>query len=348
MSEPLTATVARLAGCTPAAVRIGLRRPLDHQSNQLYDAWADGRRLIVKEYLKPEEYATAPVDEHRALELLAPLDVAPRPVGVDSDHGPERGPIVVYEYLDGEMWGRQKPSENDLRALAEVWLAVDSLSAQVDWDARGRNHTVATRYARFEARMQAFRAWTEAAFPAGTTAALRCLEELDRRWPEVWELDACGELGMWLSFGPADTRFANVIRRPGGRIGLVDWEDGGLGDPARDIVGTVTHPEQEDLLTPAEWRTLLDPYLAVMTARDALLSRRIELYAAISPMFWLSVLLQEGVRRAELGQLAGWTINELPPNVRLRRYLARALAWPDPEFSGQLDGLARLTFFPPR
>ena len=54
---------------------------------------------------------------------------------MDEEHSAERGPVVVYEYLDGEMWWRRKPSGEDLWALAEVWLAVDSVSAQVDWDA---------------------------------------------------------------------------------------------------------------------------------------------------------------------------------------------------------------------
>lgn len=346
MNDALIQVVARLAGCSPSAMRIGLRAPLDHQSNRLYDAWADGRHLIVKEYLKPEELSTAPVYEHRALELLAPLDVAPRPVGLDEEHSPKRGPIVVYEFLDGEMWGRRKPSGEELRALAEIWLTVDSISAQVDWEARGTNRSVAERYARFHDRMLAFRAWTEEAFPAGTAAALRSLDVLDRRWPEVRELDACSAQGMRLSFGPADTRFANVIRRPDGRLGLVDWEDGGLGDPARDLVGTVSHPEQEDLLTPDEWQAFLEPYLAVLVPLDVLLPRRIKLYRAIDSIFWLSVLFQEGLRRAEQGQFAGWTINGLPANERLRRYLARGLAWPDHDFSRQLDGLAALTFFP--
>lgn len=342
----LTETVARLAGCAPADLELRSRAALEHQSNRLYDAWANGRHLIVKEYLKPEEFATAPLHEHRALELLAPLDVAPRPVGLELAYGADFGPLVVYDYLEGEMWGRRKPSEDELQTLAEVWLSIDSLSSQVDWDARGTNHTVATRFARFEARMREFKAWTEGSFPAGTPAALACLDELERRWPQVRELDSCIEQGMRRSFGPADTRFANVIRRPDGRLGLVDWEDGGLGDPARDIVGTVSHPEQEDLLVAAEWTAFLEPYLAVMTARDALLARRIELYSAIDSIFWLSVLLQEGVRRAAQGLLAGWTINGMPANARLRRYLARAMSWPDPDFAGQLANIASLELFP--
>jgi aminoglycoside phosphotransferase (APT) family kinase protein len=342
----LKAIVARLVGCSLAGVQVELRASLEHQSNRLYEAWADGRHLVVKEYLKLEEFSTGPIHEHRALELLAPLDVAPRPVGIEEEHDPDGGPLVVYEYLDGEMWGRRKPSSEELRALAEVWLKVDSVSAQVDWEARGTNHTVAARYARFDTRMRAFRAWTEAVFPSGGPAALRSLGVLDRRWPEVRELDWCSGQGIRRSFNSADERFANVIRRPDGRIGLVDWEDGGLGDPARDVTGLLLHPDQEDLVSAEEWRAFLEPYLAAMVPRDRLLPRRIELYEAISPMFWLSVLFQEGLRRAEAGTLAGWTVNGLPPNVRLRRYLARALAWPDGDFEAELVGLGDMVFFP--
>ena len=347
MQERLVETVARLGGYAPSELRVQVRTPLEHQSNRLYDAWVGGRHLLVKEYLKQEEFSTAPLYEHSALELLAPLDIAPQPIGVELEHGPEVGPVVVYEYLDGEMWGRRKPSSDELRALAEVWLMVDSLSAQVDWAARGTNRSVAERFARFSDRLRAFRAWTEAAFPEGTAAALRCFDVLDRRWPAVRELDACSEQGMRRSFGPADTRFANVIRRPDGRIGLVDWEDSGLGDPARDVMGLLSHPDQEDLLVPAEWQAFLEPYLAVMTPKDPLLRRRIELYGAIDSVFWLSVLVfQEGLRRAETGGLDGWMINGLPANVRLRRYLARALAWPEYDFSSHLAELKDLRFFP--
>jgi aminoglycoside phosphotransferase (APT) family kinase protein len=346
VDERLTATVARLAGCAPAAVRIEPRTPLEHQSNRLYEAWADGRRLIVKEYVKPEEFSTGPIHEYRSLELLAPLDVAPQPVGVDLEYGPERGPIVVYEYLAGEMWDRRRPSMDELRQLAEAWLKVQTVSPDVEWESRTLSRIVAVRYARFRERLLAYRAWTEAAFPAGVPTALRCVEVLERRWPEVAELDELGGRPLRRWFCQADSRFANVIRRPDGRIGLVDWEDSGLEDPAREVMGLLSHPNQEDLLAPQEWQAFLKPYLAAQAALDPSLPRRIELYAAIYPMFWLSLLCQEGIRRAQEGRLAGWTINGLPANERLRRYLAQAVAWPDRDFSRRLDGVAGLTFFP--
>jgi aminoglycoside phosphotransferase (APT) family kinase protein len=346
MHQRLIETVGRLAGHAPSDLRVEDRPPLDHQSNRLYDAWVDGRRLLVKEYLKPEEFSTGPIREHRALELLAPFDVAPQPVGVVVEHGSDSGPLVVYEYLDGEMWDRRKPSEGELEALADIWLTVHTVSPTVDWEARGANRSMAVRYARFRDRLLAFREWTEAVFSSGSSAALRCLEVLDRRWPEVEELDALGQQAMRRCFCLTDTRFANVIQRPDGRLGLVDWEDSGLRDPAGEINDLMNHPNQEDLLSPEDWQAFLKPYLTIQAPRDPGLFRRAELYAANYPMFWLSVLCQEGLRRAEQGRLPGWTINGLPPNGRLRRYMARALAWPDPDFSQKLEEVDGLTFFP--
>ena len=51
------------------------------------------------------------------------------------------------------------------------------------------------------------------------------------------------------------------------------------------------------------------------------------------------------MRRARQGTLSGWTINGLPANERQRRYLARAIVWPDFAFEGQLAALADDVFF---
>jgi len=55
---------------------------------------------------------------------------------------------------------------------------------------------------------------------------------------------------------------------------------------------------------------------------------------------------QHGAERAGRGALAGWTVNSMEPNQRLRRYVARVLAWPEANFSPVLDALQSLVFFP--
>ena len=66
------------------------------------------------------------------------------------------------------------------------------------------------------------------------------------------------------------------------------------------------------------------------------------------PIFGLTVAMNQGrgLGRAGAGRLEAWSINGLPPNLRLQRYLARALAWPQLHFERELDGLAGLEFFP--
>jgi hypothetical protein len=161
MHERLIEIVARMTGSAASTIRVHERPPLEHQSNRLYEARADGRHLIVKEYLKPDELATAPLHEHRALELLAPLDVAPQPVGIEPPHGPEGGPLVVYEYLEGEMWDRRKPSAEQLAALAEVWLKVQAIpEEQVSgWFTDARS--VAEAYVSFDESFRQYAAWTD-------------------------------------------------------------------------------------------------------------------------------------------------------------------------------------------
>ena len=172
MQDRLIKSVARLGGYAPSEVRIELRPPLEHQSNRLYDAWAGGRHMIVKEYLKPDEFSTAALYEHRALVLLEPLDVAPRPVGIVSDHGPVTGPLVVYEYLAGEMWDRRTPTAAQLSGLAETWLKIHAVSADRVWQNRRSMFPVVERYRQFRERFLEYEAWTEAAHPAATMRRL--------------------------------------------------------------------------------------------------------------------------------------------------------------------------------
>ena len=184
-------------------------------------------------------------------------------------------------------------------------------------------------------------------YPAGTSGVGLCLDVLERRVPVVEELDTLLEhRPVCRYFCRSDARFANVIERPDGRLGLVDWEDSGLRDPAREVSDLTFAANQEDLLSSDDWRAFLTPYLSVLALRDPLLARRIHLYAAIYPLYWLALLFRIGLERARNGTLSCWTVNGLPADVRLRRYLARALAWPDLDFLHQLAELGDLRLFP--
>jgi hypothetical protein len=77
----------------------------------------------------------------------------------------------------------------------------------------------------------------------------------------------------------------------------------------------------------------------------------VHLYLALFPVFWLSNLIRAGLRfasrrAAEISQSSGEHSHGMPLNDRLRRYLARGLAWPEANFAVQLESLDGVTFFP--
>jgi aminoglycoside phosphotransferase (APT) family kinase protein len=342
MTSLIQETVAQAVGIAPLDVRVTLRAARTYQSNRLYDAHVGGRHFIVKEFLKPDEFEEAPVREFNGLQLMAPLDVAPQPLAWRPHRSGTR-PFVVYEYMQGEMWDRRRPGAAELSQLAAMWLRINGVTTDRLWISRGYETPLAAQMESFAGIYRRYRDWAEAAFPRGAHAAAMCLSVLQERAPVVSEL---AEETPPLCFCRADARFANVIARPDGRVGLVDWEDCGLRDPALDLADIMTAPNQEDLLAWEDWQPFVQAYLSGHAELDSTLERRMQLYLALFPLAWLGCLLSAGVTRAEESQLGGWTIHDLPANKRLRRYLARAYTWPNPDIHTELEALADVQFFP--
>jgi aminoglycoside phosphotransferase (APT) family kinase protein len=251
-------------------------------------------------------------------------------------------PLVIYDYMPGEMWNRRRPTRTELAQLAAISLKISELSAGDLWLSRA-SQPASQAVASFRTTFETYATWVEAEFAPGQQAAELCLSLLERCQAAANELAAYTPP---LYFCRADPRFANVIQRPGGRLGLVDWEDSGLCDSARELADLLTHPNQEDLLSWSEWQAFLQPYTAVRTQTDPHLLDRFRLYLALFPVFWLSILLDAGLRRLKQDQGRIWFIDGFPANEKLRRYLARGLAWPEPDFSSHLEALATVTFFP--
>ena len=330
---------AKAAGISPVALYLTLRPSLDHQSNNLYDVRANNSHWVLKEYLKEDEWEESPYREFEALKLLKPLGIAPRPFFFEP-LSPSHKPLVAYEFMEGEMWDRCRPSQSQLAQLAQVWLVMNSLPTENLWLSRGFD-SLTSLESRLQARAQQYRAWVESEFPSGRHAAEILLAECERRHPIFAELSADQPP---ICFCRADPRFANVIQQPNGEIGLVDWEDSGLRDPAIDLADLITHPNQEDLLSLHEWEAFFQPYLS---ARDyEKLSHRIHLYQAIFQLLYGMRILMQAVDQLQKREPAQALINNMPIQTRLRRYWARMLAFPATDFSSQLESLANTQFFP--
>ena len=142
--------VARAIGRLAYNDEITLRPPTAHQSNRLYDARVQGQHVIAKEYLRADRLY-APRHEYDALCRLEALHLAPEPLFFD----PSVGAVVVYRYMDGEMWDRRVPSAVELGALAELWLQFHSLSTDGFWLAIGQARSSAESEARLRAPLQA-------------------------------------------------------------------------------------------------------------------------------------------------------------------------------------------------
>ena len=283
----------------------------------------------------------APRREFAALQLLAPLDIAPQPVFYD----PALAPVVIYQFLDGTMWDRTPPTAVQLRQLAELWLTLNRLPTADLWLSRGQERSLQDVSAMFHSYLSRYEQWAEAHFRPGLASIPYCGQLLERL-PTI--LQSFSQLpDPTLLFCRSDPRFANVIQRPDGRLALVDWEDSGLRDPARDAADLLTHPNQEDLLSEDEWAPFLRPYTTIRLKTDPYFTERIHHYLALFPIFWLLGLLNYGVSRAEAGKpLINWQTNGLPVNIRLRRYLALAQTWPGKPTAANLASLAKLKFFP--
>lgn len=289
-----------------------------HQSNQLFHLRSSDRHFIAKQYLKEDEWESAPAREHASLQRLEALDIAPRPFFYDA----KLGPVVIYEYMEGRMWGRYHPSPEEMQTLALRMAQVHQMPPDELWLAHGSEQSLAQRMAWFTRLLESYAAWSAAHYAPGERAVSLCSSLLDRAGQVLDHLYATMPP---LRFCRSDPRFANVIVRPDGRLGFVDWEDAGLRDPALEVADLFLHTEQEDLLTEGDYDTFMAVYTQAMQYDREPFGRRVEEIALVLPLFYIVILMRHGLALADAGKLATWQVNEMPANIRLQRYLARGL-----------------------
>jgi Phosphotransferase enzyme family len=268
LPEAVRDAVARAIGRPAYDDEIKIRPATPHRSNQLYAVRAQGQHLIAKEYLRADR-PSASRHEYGALRRMEGLHLAPGPLFFDASVGP----VVVYRYMKGEMWDRRVPSAVELGALAELWLRFNCLGTDGFWLATGQAKSWAEIEARLRAPLQSYAVWADRTSQFRDAARL-CLEALDR------SLAAARRLipkQTPLCFCRSDARFANVIARTDGRLGLVDWEDSGLRDPARQVA---------DLLIPGQIRMRVRHQNLATPWFDYLLTAVDELRALLDGTAW--------------------------------------------------------------
>lgn len=249
--------------------------------------------------------------------LLARYDVAPKPIFYEA----KAGPFVLYRYLEGKMWERERPSPQQLEALAEAWLHLNSITSTEPWPSRGVQNPILA----FEKVAKLMDEWAETAVHHDKQRVMHLTHLLQSRRSLFEELHA---LPVQRVFSRSDQRFANVITRGDGRLSFVDWEDSGWHDPARSAADIIFHPNQEDLLTWREWEPFLERYVGHWRRQDAYFERRLVLYTAVIPLFWLAFFLKMGETHRQNGTHETWTINDLPAAQRIQNYLDWVESWP--------------------
>ena len=151
-----------------------------------------------------------------------------------------------------------------------------------------------------------------------------------------------------LRFSKCDTRFANIISRPDGRVGMVDWEDAGLLDPARAVADLMVHANQEDMLLNEDWTPFRKAFYAGTHAVDPTMPERVALYEVLLSCAWLGLFCIIGVQKSDYEDLSQWRANGgVLVNDKIRRYVARILAGPSGTPQAYLPNLEQLTCFPP-
>jgi len=340
--EILQNLVEELSNTRLTEGQISLWQPIQQQSNRIYRIQFNDVQWIAKVFLKPAEFDDAPRREYDTMQLLLPLDIAPRPIHYE-EHNGNQHPIVIYEFMQGDMWNRTTPTRANLQQLADLWIQMNQVSVENLWLSRGMERTGEQIAEEFVARFQNYADWTEIHFPEGRRAAMYLQDIAKKRLILFNDLFA---LEPPLCFSRADPRFANIIQRPNNCLGMIDWEDSGLRDVARDIADIIVHPNQEDLVSWEDWQAFLQPYFAERRKVDVDIERRVHLYQGVFPLFWLSGLVTYGIRQWKSNHdLSRWNVNTMNPNHRLRRYLARAMAYPKMDFEDELKEIEGLQFF---
>lgn len=243
----------------------------------------------------------APAREYFAMEALAPREIAPRPVAYvrAGQLGPGQWPIVVYQRMAGEMWDRPRPlRRRDGRsgpAVAGHPRGAGSGRA-AGAGHRGRGRPAASPPAECLAPLCGLGPRSGTALPpdgagagGGRLASRGCCRRKG------------GELPVREVYCRSDARFSNVIARPDGRLGMVDWEDCGVGDPAQFVADLRIGTKSGGLDQRRGLAVVLGPVSWHAWPARTTLARRVALYELLVASLWLGWMAERVLTDAAAG-----------------------------------------------
>lgn len=250
-------------------------------NNRIYEVDTDGGLYLVKVY--PADRGQRLEREYAAMKRLSFLEAVPKAVTGDPWTAELNAPVLVYEKLPGGPVEPASMTREELSLLLETMRAVhgvsdpgDSALARPAGPARPRDcldFIDETLHA-----MAATAAMNDPPYREAldrVRGLRRCLDLMDLR------------LALWANCPPClchgDFRPANVIRTGADRLGLVDWEHGGIMDPLFEVVGFFWHPESAALEAGLRDETIGD-YCERSAHPHAF--EKMAVYQAILPVQW--------------------------------------------------------------
>lgn len=215
--------------------------------------------------------------EWAALRALAAagLDCAPMPLFLDRERYAQ--PVVVQSWLVGTVEAAPPSTDAEWQAFLAHYLTIHSLTpgrcAQPLPPATLNMHSVADGFVRIAQQLACL---PTAARAPELVALVHAAETRD--WPR-WPTPP-------FALCRVDSNTRNFVRRAGGWAS-VDWENGGWGDPAFEVVDIITHLAYAGV--PAErWEWLIDAY--ARGSGDAGAETRIRAYLPLMLVWWVARL----------------------------------------------------------
>lgn len=248
-------------------------RVLTGDENALWRIGAADQQLVLKMFLDAGQARGR--RQFNMQRRAAQLGLAPEPVAFDRHPVGLSHQILIYQWQAGKRFDAAE--ETHRAALSAALAHLHAQAPQGDERLSPLPLNLEYQWNLIQGSMRQLRGWLEGQAPDALTVALGyILGAAERQIPA--DQKAMGNAAaLGLVHGDLYPEHCLV---QAGRMAFVDWEMGGLGDPAREIAHLSIHVLRG--LSPADRAYWMEDYLARM-AQDALRDR-IRMYEKLLPL----------------------------------------------------------------